>query len=65
MNSIGLTQCKLSFNMQNVYTWTKYKGYDPEIGTTATQEGQNRTFGIDNSRYPSPRTYTFGLNLTL
>ncbi len=65
MNSIGLTQCKLSFNMQNVYTWTKYKGYDPEIGTTATQEGQNRTFGIDNSRYPSPRTYTVGLNLTL
>ncbi len=65
MKSIGITQCKLSFNMQNVYTWTKYKGYDPEIGTTVTNEGTNQTFGIDNSRYPSPRVYTFGLNLTL
>ena len=50
----GISQLKLYTNMQNVYTWTKYKGYDPEVGTT----------GIDNARYPSPRMYTFGLNLT-
>jgi TonB-linked SusC/RagA family outer membrane protein len=57
IQKIGVSACKLSLNMQNVYTWTKYKGYDPEIGFDA--------FGIDNGRYPSPRQYTFGLNLTL
>jgi len=55
MRNMGITQCKLSLNLQNMYTWTKYKGYDPEIGPS----------GIDNARYPSPRQYTFGLNLTL
>lgn len=48
-------------NMQNVYTFSKYKGYDPEIGSL----GQNALLtGIDNGRYPSPQVYTFGLNIT-
>jgi len=43
-------------NVQNLYTFTKYKGYDPEVGSYDV-----RIFGIDNSRYPSSRTYNFGL----
>ncbi|GHV22696.1 SusC/RagA family TonB-linked outer membrane protein [Clostridia bacterium] len=54
LRSTGISQLKLYANLQNVYTWTKYKGYDPEVGTS----------GIDNARYPSPRIYTVGLNLT-
>ncbi len=39
-------------SLQNVATFTKYKGLDPEIGG-----------GIDNNFYPRPRTYSFGFNL--
>lgn len=44
----------ISFNVQNVFIITKYKGVDPEVAS-----------GIDNNFYPRPRTYVLGLNLTL
>jgi len=58
---IGIQNLKVYCNLQNVYTFTKYKGYDPEIGS-ANQDAL--LTGFDNYRYPSPRIYTFGLNLT-
>lgn len=61
MNKIKLENLRLYCNMQNVYTFSKYKGYDPEIGST----NQDALLtGFDNYRYPSPRIYTFGLNVT-
>jgi len=57
----GIGNLKLYVNLQNLYTFTKYKGFDPKIGTSGT--GSFRTTGIDAGRYPSPRIYTFGLNL--
>lgn len=56
-----MTACKLYFNAQNVWTFTKYSGYDPEIGSYNQQAGMQN---IDMGRYPSPRTFTFGVNLT-
>ena len=50
-------------NIQNLYTFTKYTGYDPEIGAS-TQDSSGLTYGVDNGRYPSPTTYSFGLNIT-
>ncbi|MDR0682919.1 MAG: TonB-dependent receptor [Dysgonamonadaceae bacterium] len=61
IKSTGIDQLKLYANIQNVYTWTKYRGYDPEIGLTY---GNSTINGLDNGRYPSPRIYTVGLNLT-
>ncbi len=56
-----LNQAKIYFNVQNVYTFTKYSGYDPEIGAyNQSALLQN----IDRGRYPTPRTYTLGLNLS-
>ncbi len=52
---------KVYMNLQNVYTWTKYKGYDPEVGNLYGNALYN---GIDYGRYPSPRIYTFGLNVS-
>lgn len=40
---------------QNLYTFTKYTGVDPEVGLT----------GIDNNVYPVVRTISFGVNLSL
>ncbi len=42
----------LSASVQNVFVITKYSGIDPEIYG-----------GIDNNIYPTPRTYTLGVNL--
>lgn len=55
---MGLSNLKVYTNMQNVFTFTKYKGYDPEVGSL----NQDALLtGIDNGRYPSPLIYTFGL----
>ena len=52
---------KVYMNIQNLYTFTAYTGYDPELGSI----GQDALLsGIDNARYPSPRVFTFGLNIT-
>ena len=56
-----LQNVKVYANLQNVYTWTKYKGYDPEVGNLWGNALYN---GIDYGRYPSPRIYTFGLNVS-
>lgn len=56
-----LQTAKIYVNVQNVYTFTKYTGYDPEIGAF----NQNALLqNIDRGRYPTPRTYTVGLNLS-
>jgi hypothetical protein len=48
-------------NIQNLLTITGYKGYDPEIGASTAS---NHVMGLDNGRYPSPTTYSFGVNVT-
>ncbi len=61
VSKIGISDLKLYANLQNLYTFTKYSGYDPEIGSI---DQSALLTGIDNARYPSPRIYTFGLTLT-
>ena len=56
----GISNVKVYSNAQNVLTFTKYKGYDPEVGSL----NQNALLtGIDNGRYPSPIITTLGLNV--
>ncbi len=62
INKVGIQNLKIYANLQNLHTFTKYSGYDPEVGSSYTDG--NWLTGIDNGRYPSPRIYTFGLNLT-
>ncbi|GAB3916983.1 SusC/RagA family TonB-linked outer membrane protein [Larkinella terrae] len=45
----------------NLYTFTKYPGYDPEGSTTGDNIARS---GIDFFAYPNPRTYTIGLRVT-
>jgi len=62
-----ISSARISLNIQNLFTLTRYSGYDPEIGMTMDQYstgGQNALMnGIDTGRYPSPRIYTLGLNI--
>ena len=62
VRKIKLENVKFYVNLQNVYTWTKYDGYDPEVGSLY---GDALMTGVDYGRYPSPRIYTFGVNLSL
>lgn len=45
---------------QNLYTWTNYSGYDPEVSV----RNSALTPGFDYSAYPRARTITFGINTT-
>lgn len=60
VSRIGLENVRVYCNIQNLWTITGYSGYDPEVGAY-NQDVLTR--GIDYARYPSQRTYTFGLNL--
>ncbi|MCQ2204067.1 MAG: TonB-dependent receptor [Bacteroidales bacterium] len=44
---------------ENLFTFTKYHGFDPEIGSGST------SLGVDYGVYPQARTYTVGLKLSL
>ena len=59
--SLAADQIRIYANLQNVYTFSKYSGYDPEIGY---MYGDALMSGLDYGRYPSPRIYTFGLNVS-
>lgn len=61
LKKIDVENIRLYANLQNILTLSKYKGYDPEIGSM--QQNALLT-GIDNGRYPSPQVYTIGLNIT-
>lgn len=61
ISKLYLTNVRVYANIQNLYTWSKYKGLDPEIGA---MYGDALMTGLDYGRYPSPRIYTFGLNVS-
>lgn len=56
---------KATVGVQNIYTWTKYTGYDPEIGAYigTGSAGNNQASGIDFGRYPITPMYTVTLNV--
>lgn len=54
---------RVAVNVQNVYTFTKYKGYDPEIGPTSY--GGVIMAGMDMGKYPSTRMYSASINVDL
>ena len=57
---VKIDRLRVYINGQNLYTFTKYSGYDPEIGAF---DQNSRKQNIDMGRYPSPRMITFGLDI--
>lgn len=54
------SQLRLYVSANNLYTFTKYPGMDPEVGFGNVNQGWAR--GIDVGFYPQPRTYMFGVS---
>ncbi|WP_172665835.1 TonB-dependent receptor [Flammeovirga sp. OC4] len=48
---------------QNLLTITNYSGFDPEVNTDKSSDG-NLSYGIDYANYPRARTYILGVNVS-
>ncbi|MDE6269483.1 MAG: SusC/RagA family protein, partial [Muribaculaceae bacterium] len=57
---LPLQQLRLYVSGQNLFTFTKYDGFDPEVGYGSDYAWSQ---GIDIGYYPSPKAYTIGLNV--
>ena len=55
-----LSKARIYVSSQNLLTFTKYTGYDPEV---SSKYGNLLTNGIDYGQYPQARTLTVGVNL--
>ncbi len=56
---IKVSRFRIYVRGENLLTFTKYWGFDPEIGTSST------SLGVDYGVYPQARTWSFGCNLSL
>jgi len=56
----GLTNLHIYISATNLLTFTKYSGFDPEIGVT-----NGLDMGVDRGNYPQARTYTIGATVNL
>ncbi len=61
IKKISLTKVRLYVSMQNPFTFTKYTGYNPEV----TNRSDATTNGEDYGVYPTAKTTSIGLNITL
>ena len=50
---------RLYVSAQNIFTFTKYKGYDPEVGNRTPNN--SLTSGIDFAVYPQPKSFLIGI----
>ena len=57
MENMGADSLRFYLAVNNLYTFTEYKGYDPSASSGAPIGG-----GIDQGFYPVPRTYLLGVN---
>ena len=69
-----IQQARVYASVQNLYTWTKYLNYNPEVSNYesatpvlnnagGTFAGSPLTGGVDYGAYPLARTFTLGINL--
>ena len=60
-----LNQFRLYVAAENLFTFTKYTGMDPEVGFAATDASNVYTFGqgVDVGTYPRPQTFLVGVNI--
>ncbi|TGV02583.1 SusC/RagA family TonB-linked outer membrane protein [Flavivirga rizhaonensis] len=54
-DKLGINSLRLYFNATNLYTFTNYRGFDPETANLSSNGG---------AIYPQSRTYAVGLNLS-
>jgi len=56
IKKVGLQKTRVYVSANNLVTFTKYTGFDPEIG--------GGSYGIDRGYYPQARSFMVGVNVT-
>ncbi|NJO68942.1 MAG: SusC/RagA family TonB-linked outer membrane protein [Bacteroidetes bacterium] len=59
-NTLHLSKLRVYMNAQNLYTFTKYSGWDPEVGSIGQSSLQT---GIDGGHYPVARVFMMGVQV--
>jgi TonB-linked SusC/RagA family outer membrane protein len=64
---LGLKNVGLEVAAQNPFIITNYSGGDPEVNSAGPNAGGSgaSTMGVDNGAIPLPRSFSFGINVTL
>lgn len=57
VKKIGMQNLRIYVSSNNLATWTRYSGFDPEIGGSS--------YGIDRGFYPQARSFMIGINVTI
>ncbi|SOD82450.1 SusC/RagA family TonB-linked outer membrane protein [Spirosoma fluviale] len=64
LSKLGLSSCQVYVQSQNLLTFTKYQGLNPEISISNNFNGdRNRNLGFDGGYLPASRTLLFGLSV--
>lgn len=58
---IRLKQLRVYVSANNLVTWTKYTGYDPDV---SKNEQATLTQGVDYGAYPNAKSFLAGINIT-
>jgi TonB-dependent starch-binding outer membrane protein SusC len=61
-NRVNIQSLRFYISGFNVFLWTNYTGFDPEV---STRRSTPLTPGVDYSAYPRSRSIVFGMNLNL
>ncbi|WP_234995085.1 SusC/RagA family TonB-linked outer membrane protein [Alkalitalea saponilacus] len=61
VNRVNIQNLRFYVSGYNLYTWTNYTGFDPEV---STRRRTPLTPGVDYSAYPRSRSIVFGMNLS-
>lgn len=59
----GIAKVRVYAGGENLFTITRYEGFDPEVGMRDGNDGDPLDVGIDRAYYPRPRTLSLGLNV--
>jgi TonB-linked SusC/RagA family outer membrane protein len=62
ISKIKLQRLRVYVLSENLFTLTKYSGFDPELGVSP-DAGGGGVYSIDRGAYPQARTFLFGLNI--
>jgi TonB-linked SusC/RagA family outer membrane protein len=62
LSKVNISNLRIYTTLYNIYTFTNYSGYDPEV---STREGSGVTPGVDYGAYPKSKSVVFGVNLSL
>jgi TonB-linked SusC/RagA family outer membrane protein len=55
----GLSEARIFVSGRNLYTWTDYTGYNPDVNSNGS--GTNTSLATDFYAYPLARTFSFGI----